>query len=36
MIEDRIMKYFKGLLKLGVNFRFLSFVYNFYFIVREY
>jgi hypothetical protein len=36
MIEDRITKYFKGLLKLGANPRFLSFVYKPHFIAKEY
>lgn len=36
MIEDRITKYFKGLLKLGANPKLLSFVYNPHFIARVY
>lgn len=36
MVEDRITKYFKGLLKLGANPRLLSFVYNSHFIAGEY
>lgn len=36
MIEDRITKYFKGLLKLGANPRLLNFVYNPHFTAREY
>lgn len=36
MIEDRITKYFKGLLKLGANLKLLSYVYNPLFIARAY